>query len=287
MALQQLCNGLATGFVYGLIALGYTLVFGVLRLVNFAHCDVMMVGAYLGYLANVWLGWGLLPSVFVAVGGCVLLGLLLNRVVYRPLRGVTGMPVFAAAIGAGLILEYTMMALFSAQPRAYQGNFIGGTLEIAGMVVPKAKLIALVLSLAAMIALQVFLTRSKGGRAMRACASDRFASQLCGINEDHAADLAFILGSALAGIAGVLYGSMFYIQPLMGSMPGLKAFCAAVIGGIGSIPGAVLGGIVLALSETFATACMNTAFRDAMSFILLVLVLLLRPRGILGRKERV
>ena len=286
MAATQLINGISLGFIYALIALGYTLVFGVLRMVNFAHCDVMMIGAYVGYFTSRYLGWGLLPSMAAAILVCSLLGIAIHAFVLHPLQASGGVPLLTAALGVSLILEYGMMAAVTAQPRAFTRDFVGGTIRIGDLQLPRDRLLIVVVSLLMLALLQWVLTKTRAGRGMRACGSDPVASTLCGVRPITAGRTAFLAGSAMAAVAGVLYGGMFYIHPLMGAAPGLKAFCAAVIGGIGSIPGAVLGGITLGLAETFAVAFLPTAFKDAVAFVLLIAVLLLRPRGMFGREER-
>ena len=286
MAAAQLACGLSLGMIYALIALGYTLVFGVLRMVNFAHCDVMMVGAYAGYFASRWFGWGLLPAMAAAVLCCALLGAAIHRWVIHPLERAGGISLLTGALAVSLILEYGMMALCGAQPRAFEGQFAGGVLHLGRLTLPRDRMLVLLFSVAMFLLLEWTLGHTRAGRGMRACGSDRLAASLCGIQPARAGRTAFVLGSGMAAVAGVLYGGMFYLHPLMGAAPGLKAFCAAVIGGIGSIPGAVLGGLTLGLAETFATAFLPTALRDATAFLLLLILLLLRPRGMLGREER-
>ncbi len=281
---EQLISGLSVGAVYALIALGYTLVFGVLRLVNFAHCDVMMFGAYAGYLASTLLHTGLWLSALLAAALCAGLGLIIERLCYRPLRGVRGMPVLVVTLGVSLLLQYTMMLIFGAGARAYPAADGQGVVHLGGIALPVSKLITLVTGLVFTAGLQFVLLKTRSGRAMRAVAEDSVAARLCGMEEQSAISLAFILGCSLAGVAGALYGSMYLISPLMGVSPGLKAFAAAVVGGIGSVPGAVLGGFALGLAEAFAGAVFGTATRDMASFALLIGFLLLRPGGIVGSK---
>ena len=278
--LQQVINALSTGGVYALIALGYTLVFGVLRLINFAHCDVMMVGAYVGYIAAAWLHLPLLPALVLSMGICALLGVILERFAYRPVRQSPGIAALVVAIGASLLIEYTIMLAFGASPKAVNFNELNGVMNLFGASIPVSRLFMLAVSILLMLALQGILTHTKSGRAMRAMACDSEAAKLCGVNLNATTMLAFALGSALAGTCGVLYGSMFAINPLMGVSPGLKAFVAAVVGGIGSIPGAVLGGLALGLCETFAAVFISTSFKDAAAFVMLIGVLLIRPGGI-------
>lgn len=280
--LEQLVSGLSVGAVYALIALGYTLVFGVLRLINLAHCDVMMVGAYAGYLCAVYLKTGFVVSAAVAALVCAALGLVIERFCYRPLQSTKGMPILVVALGVSLLLQYGIMLIFDAGARAYPSGFVGGVVQIGGVSIAGSKLCALILGIVFTALLQLMLTKTRAGRAMRAVADDKVAARLCGIKEQGVVRLAFAVGCALAGIAGAVYGSMYLLSPLMGVAPGLKAFAAAVIGGIGSVPGAVLGGFALGLGEAFAGAVFGTASRDIVSFALLIGFLLIRPGGIMN-----
>ncbi len=282
--LEQLVSGVSVGAVYALIALGYTMVFGVLRLINFAHCDVMMVGAYIGYLCAVYLKTGFVLSAILSALGCAVLGLAIERFCYRPLRDARGMPLMVVTLGVSLLLQYGVMLAFGAGARAYPSGFAGGVVQIGGVSIASSKLYALILCLVLTAALQLMLTKTRAGRAMRAVADDKTAAMLCGIRQQSTISLAFVMGCALAGVAGAVYGSMYLLSPLMGVTPGLKAFAAAVIGGIGSVPGAVLGGFALGLAEALAGAVLGTATRDVASFVLLIAFLLLRPGGIVGSK---
>lgn len=282
--MQQLINGLSIGSVYALVALGYSLVFGVLRMINFAHCDIMTLGAYAGYFCASYLQLGFILSTLWAVLFCSAVGIVIERWAYRPLRGIRGMPIMVVAIGLSLLLEYIVMFFFGADVRVYPPDFLGGILVIGGISLPVSRLVALVLALFLMGGLQFILHKTRQGRAMRAVADDSIAARLCGVDEKKIISLAFAIGSALAGVAGVAYGSMYLISPLMGTTPGLKAFAAAVVGGIGSIPGALLGGFALGLVETFVGAVWNTAFKDMIAFIILIVVILFKPGGLAGSK---
>lgn len=279
--MQQIINALASGAVYALMALGYTMVFGVLRLINFAHCDVMMAGAFAGYLCHGFFHLNAVFSILISMAFCGILGVLIEKIAYRPLRHAPSVSALIAAVGVSLVLQYGTMLLFGAEPKAYPKDFIGGVVQVGTGVLPLAKVTALALSVLMMAALQAFLKCSRRGRAMRAVACEPYAAKLCGVKEDGVISSAFFIGSALAGAAGVVYGAMYSISPLMGTAPGLKAFAAAVIGGIGSIPGAVLGGLVLGLAEALASEYISTAFKDCLSFAFLILVLLVRPGGIM------
>ncbi|MDR2654447.1 MAG: branched-chain amino acid ABC transporter permease [Oscillospiraceae bacterium] len=281
--MQQVINGLSSGAVYALIALGYSLIFSVMRMVNMAHCDVMMAGAYTGWLCADYLGLGLFASCAAAALVCGALGLVIERLVCRPIRGA-GLSLMTASIGVSLLIEYIFMLVFGADARAYPPGFTGGVLSAGGLNLPQSKLTALGAALILALVLQIFLFNTQRGRAMRAVADDEKAARLCGIDEKKAAGLAFAAGSALAGAAGVIYGSMYLVTPLMGVSPGMKAFAAAVIGGIGDLGGAVLGGFVLGLTETLAGNLFGTAFKNAAAYIILIVILLLSPGGLTGSK---
>ena len=283
--MQQVINGLSIGSVYALIALGYSLVFGVMRMINLAHCDIMMIGAYVGYICTVYLGMGLVLSIIWAVTVCSAVGICIEKFAFRPLKGVTGMPVMVVAIGVSLLIEYIFMFIFGADTRVYSGSYMRGILSFGDVVIPVSRVVVLALSVAIMIALQIVLSKTMAGKAMRAVADDDFAAELCGVDEKLTTRLAFALGSALAAVAGVFYGAMYVIHPLMGTIPGIKAFVAAVVGGIGSVSGAVLGGFALGMAETFAGAVLHTAFKDVTAYLILIAVLLFRPGGITGVKS--
>lgn len=294
---QQFVNGLAQGSIYALIALGYTMVYGVLRFINFAHGDIYMLGAYGGFFAAGWFGLSNIRSgetanlprvalVFiVSMLLCALAGAIMERLAYRPLRNSPRLTALITAIGISMLLEYGGQAVFTPDPQPFptllpdlllvnQPNF---TLSLVQVVIV---IVALVL----MLALQFTVLKTRLGRAMRAVSLDRGAASLMGINTDVIIAFTFALGSALAAAAGIL-NSIYTptINPLMGLMAGLKAFVAAVLGGIGSIPGAMLGGLLMGFAETAVVAAGYSQYRDAIAFAILILVLLLRPAGLLGR----
>lgn len=283
--MQQVINGLSIGAVYALIALGYSLVFGVMRMINLAHCDVMMTGAYAGYICAVYFKMGLVLSIIWAVVICSVVGICIEKFAFRPLKGVTGMPIMVVAIGVSLFIEYIFMFIFGADVRVYPSSYMGGVLSLGDTVIPFSRVAVLVASIVIMVLLQIILSKTMAGKAMRAVADDDFAASLCGVDEKATTRMAFVFGSALAAIAGVFYGAMYVIHPLMGTIPGIKAFVAAVVGGIGSVPGAVLGGFCLGMAETFAGTFLHTAFKDVVSYIILIAVLLFRPGGIAGSKS--
>jgi branched-chain amino acid transport system permease protein len=287
--LQQLINGLQLGFVYALIALGYTMVYGIVRLINFAHGDVFMVGAYLGFfaLASWRLPWPL--AILAAMVGCGLLGMFIERVAYRPLRNAPRISALITAMGVSLFLEYftSLRFVFGPDYRAFPRPFAVTTINLGGVTVSNIQLIVFGTALVLMLALYWFVNRTRTGLAMRAVSFDHNTARLMGINVDYIISVTFGLGSALAGAGGVLYGIAYpQIHPFMGVMPGLKAFVAAVLGGIGVIPGAMLGSVIMGLVETFTSAYISSTLRDAVAFAVLIVVLLVRPAGILGRSQR-
>lgn len=287
--LQQLINGLQLGFVYALIALGYTMVYGIVRLINFAHGDVFMVGAYLGFFALA--SWRLpLPlALLVAMAGCAALGVFIERVAYRPLRNAPKISALITAMGVSLFLEYftSLRFVFGPDYRAFPRPFAVRSYSVGGLSVSNIQLIVFGVALLLMVALWWFVNRTRTGMAMRAVSHDQATARLMGINVDAIISITFGIGSALAGAGGVLYGIAYpQINPFMGVMPGLKAFTAAVLGGIGVIPGAMLGALIMGVVETFTSAYISSTLRDAVAFGLLILVLLVRPAGILGRSSR-
>lgn len=287
--LQQLVNGLSLGSIYALIALGYTMIYGIIQLINFAHGDVYMVGAYVGYFSMAHLHLGFIPSLVLAMVVCSILGVVIERVAYKPLRKSTRIAVLITAIGMSLLLEYTMMYFAGAEVRSYPElpAAMSKTWQLGGVTITSLQVIIIAISVALMIALQFIVRRTKLGKAMRAVSQDADAAKLMGISVDNTISFTFAIGSALAGAAGVLVGVYYNsINPLMGIMPGLKAFVAAVLGGIGLIPGALLGGYLIGLVETIASGLGWSTFRDAVVFGILILVLIIRPNGVLGKNQR-
>lgn len=291
--LQQLVNGVAWGSIYALIALGYTMVYGVLRLINFAHGDVYMVGAYAGLFCALWLGAGTDPSLgkallvlVFAMAVCAVLGMVLERAAYRPVRRQPRLNSLITAIGVSLLLENLGIVLFGARPRAFPEIIRSQRVELGAIVIGSHQLLVLAVSLVLVAVLELIVHRTRVGKAMRAVSFNADAARLMGIPTDSIIAFTFALGSALAAAAGVLVGLYLpRVDPLMGLIPGLKAFVAAVLGGIGSIPGAMVGGIVMGLAETMVVAYVAPTYRDAIAFALLILILLFRPAGLLGKRE--
>jgi branched-chain amino acid transport system permease protein len=286
---QQLINGLSLGSVYALIALGYTMVYGVLRFINFAHSDVFMVGAFAGFYLSRWVPKeSLLGGLAVMAGAmlvCALLGIAIERLAYRPVRARSKLAVLITAIGVSLLLENVGQYVFGAAPKAFPSLFQIRTFSFGGgLILSSTQLAVFAVTLALLAALQFTVRRTKIGIAMRAVAYNPQAASLLGINIDVVISFTFGLGSALAAAGGILYALNYQsIDPMMGVLPGLKAFVAAVLGGIGSIPGAALGGVLLGVIETFVNGSRFSTYTDAIAFAILILLLLFRPAGLLGR----
>jgi branched-chain amino acid transport system permease protein len=286
--LQQLLNGLSLGAIYALIALGYTMVYGVLRFINFAHSDVFMVGAFIGYYMGKIIPentvWGGLVILLTAMVGCAMLGMLIERLAYRPLRGAATLNVLITAIGVSLLLEYSGQVFFGATPRTFPAVFPSVNFSLGDLIISSNQVVVIVVTALLMLSLQFIVYRTKMGTAMRAVSLNPKAAQLVGINNDVVISFTFGLGSALAAAGGILYALNYpSIDPLMGVMPGLKAFVAAVLGGIGNIPGAALGGLLLGIVETFVNGSQWSTYKDAIAFAILIIILLFRPAGLLGR----
>ena len=287
--IQQLINGLSLGSIYALIALGYTMVYGIIQLINFAHGDVYMVGAYVGYFCMARAHLGFFTSLVIAMLVCTVLGVVIERVAYKPLRSSTRIAVLITAIGVSLLLEYGMMFFVGPEVRAYppMPGFMEASYNIGGVIIRAQQLLIIGISLILMIGLQYIVRRTKVGKAMRAVSQDADAARLMGINVDNTISLTFALGSALAGAAGVLVGVYYNsIDPLMGILPGLKAFVAAVLGGIGLIPGALIGGYVIGAVETLVAGYGFSMYKDAVVFAILIAVLMVKPTGLLGKNVR-
>lgn len=285
--LQQLVNGLSLGSIYALIALGYTMVYGIINLINFAHGDIYMVGAYIGYAAITYGHMSFLPALLIAMAGSALLGVLIEKIAYKPLRNATRIAVLITAIGVSLLLEYGMMFFTSAEVRSYPKVLTDQVFHAGNIVISLQQIYIIVIAVVLMLVLQFIVHKTKVGKAMRAVSIDKDAAQLMGINVDRTISYTFAIGSALAGAAGVLVGIYYNsIDPLMGVMPGLKAFVAAVLGGIGIIPGAMLGGVTIGVTETLVSGYGGSMFKDAVVFAILILVLIIKPSGLLGKNKK-
>jgi len=294
--LQQLVNGLSLGSIYALIALGYTMVYGVLRLINFAHGDVYMVGAYAGYYLSRKLKGdepSLVGALVVMLGAmlvCAVLGVIIERFAYRPVRRAARLTLLITAIGVSLFIENGAQLVFGPDPKFFPSLAPRADFIVGGVRLTSEQLTVIAVSFLLMVLLRFFILKTRTGKAMRAVSFNLDAAKLMGISTDRIIAITFGLGSALAAAAGVLIGMQIpKIDPLMGIIYGLKAFVAAVLGGIGNVPGAVLGGLLIGTSEVMVVGYLSSTYRDAIAFGILILVLLLRPQGILGRthKEKV
>ena len=291
--LQQIVNGISLGSIYALIALGYTMVYGVLRLINFAHGDVYMLGAYAGYYLSRRLRGdepSFVSAVLVMLGSmlaCALVGVVIERFAYRPVRRASRLTLLITAIGVSLFIENGSQLVFGPDPKFFPSLAPRADVRLGLVRITSEQLTVIVVSVLLMLALRFFILRTRTGKAMRAVSFNLDAAKLMGISTDRIIAITFALGSALAAAAGVLIGMQIpKIDPLMGIMYGLKAFVAAVLGGIGNIPGAVLGGLLIGVSEVMVVGYLSSTYRDAIAFGILILVLLLRPQGILGRVQK-
>lgn len=283
---EQLLNGLNRGSIYALIALGYTMVYGIAKMLNFAHGDVIMVGAYTLSVSASMLGISPYLGVLASIVFCAVLGVVLEKVAYKPLRNSSPLAVLITAIGVSYFLQSLALLIFGSQQQKVASvihipSIYLGSIELTG-----ESIVTLGVTIIIMVSLTLFIKKTKTGRAMLALSEDRGAAQLMGINVNRTISITFAIGSGLAAVAGVLFVSSYgFVGPYTGSLPGIKAFVAAVLGGIGSIPGAMLGGILLGIIESFAQAYISTQLSDAIVFGVLILVLLVRPAGLLGRKK--
>ena len=281
---MQVINGLQLGSIYALVALGYTMVYGIIQLLNFAHGDIIMAGAYISWLVMAQLGLNPFLAVIFSVAGCTLLGVLIDKVAYAPLRNAPRLSILITAIGVSYFLENGAQLVFGADAKVVPSYTDVSTVQVGGVSVSFAAIVTVVVTAVATVVLTLLVQKTKLGKAMRAVSEDMGAARLMGINVNHTISFTFAVGSALAGIGAVLY-SMAYTQatPTMGMMLGTKAFVSAVLGGIGSIPGAVLGGFLVGFAEVIVTALGLSVWKDAVVFLLLIIMLIVRPTGIFGR----
>jgi len=283
--IQQLVNGLSLGAIYALIALGYTMVYGIIKLINFAHGDIMMVGGFVGFFSLTIFKTNIVVAMIAAMLTCAILGILIEKVAYRPLRNSTRIAALITAIGVSFFLEYVTIFLLGPSQRVFPDTaFPIKAYNIAGLSILNKDVFVVVSAVVLMLILQYIIKWTKTGKAMRAVSLDQEAAVLMGISVDKTISITFAIGSALAAAAGVMYGVYYStVNPLMGIIPGLKAFVAAVLGGIGIIPGAMVGGFVMGLLETMVSGYGNSLYRDAVAFGVLILILLIKPTGLFGR----
>ena len=284
--LNHLINGVSLGSIYAIIALGYTMVYGIAKMLNFAHGDVIMVGGYMCFCATVYLGWPPLAGVALAVVVCTALGVVIERLAYKPLRMAPSLAVLITAIGVSYFLQNAALLIWGSSTKSFTSVVSGSPISLfdGQLTIAPVTLVTVVTCIIIMVVLTLFTNKSKAGTAMRAVSEDKGAAQLMGINVNTTISLTFAIGSGLAAIAGVLLCSAYpTLMPTTGSMPGIKAFTAAVFGGIGSIPGAFIGGILLGVIEIFAGAYISTQLQNAIVFAVLIIVLLVKPDGLLGK----
>ena len=284
--IEQLINGLRTGSIYALIALGYTMVYGIAKMINFAHGDIIMVGAYALYVFAALLGLPVPACIILTIVFCAILGITVERIAYKPLRKAPSLAVLITAIGVSYFLQNMALLIFKATPIPFGSIINVPNVEIGGIHISGITIVTFVITAITMVILTWFINKTKAGSAMRAVSEDKGAAALMGINVNRTISLTFAIGSGLAAIAGILFISQYEsLYPTLGALPGIKAFVAAVLGGIGSIPGAMLGGIALGIIESLSKAYISTQLADAIVFGVLVLVLLVKPSGLLGKMK--
>lgn len=290
--LQHIINGISLGSIYALIALGYTMVYGILQMINFAHSDVYMIGAFAAYYVAKFLGIESQPGLgtlvlllFSSMIACAALGMIIERFAYKPLRKSPKLNILITAIGVSLLLQYSAQIIFGADPKVFPDVMVDSVMfEIAGVPVKSFDVTVLAVGLVAMLGLRFLIYQTKTGKAMRAVSSNSAVASMLGINVDRIITFTFVIGSSLAGVGSVLVGMKYpKLDPLMGMMIGMKAFVAAVLGGIGSLPGAILGGLIMGLSEEMVVAYLSSTYRDALAFGILITILIFKPAGLLGK----
>lgn len=287
--LSNLINGISLGSVYAIIALGYTMVYGIAKMLNFAHGDVIMIGAYISFCVTQYLNLPAWLSVLAAMFVCTLLGMTIERLAYKPLRSAPSLAVLITAIGMSYFLQNLALLIWGSNPKSFMSIISFGPLRLfdGQLIISDVAIVTVLACILIMIGLTWFTGRTRMGKAMRAVSEDKGAAQLMGVNVNRTISVTFAIGSALAAIAGVLLCSAYpTLMPTTGSMPGIKAFTAAVFGGIGSIPGAMLGGILLGIIEIFGKSYISTELGDAIVFAILIVILLVKPAGLLGKKIR-
>lgn len=287
--LSYLCNGISLGSVYAIIALGYTMVYGIAKMLNFAHGDVIMIGAYIAFCAMQYWGFPPILSVLAAMVVCTVLGMVIERTAYKPLRQASSLAVLITAIGMSYLLQNLALLIWGSNPKSFTSIISFGPVRLfdGQLIISDVAIVTVLACILIMLALTWFTGKTRMGKAMRAVSEDKGAAQLMGVNVNRTISVTFAIGSALAAIAGVLLCSAYpTLMPTTGSMPGIKAFTAAVFGGIGSIPGAMLGGILLGIIEIFGKSYISTELGDAIVFAILIVILLVKPAGLLGKKIR-
>ena len=285
--ISYLLNGISLGSVYAIIALGYTMVYGIAKMLNFAHGDILMVGGYAAFLAFNQMGLGIPLSILLSMAICTALGVLVERIAYKPLRSANSLAVLITAIGVSYLLQNLALLFFGANPKSFQSFVKIPALKLAGgqLIISGETIVTILVGILVAVVLLLFIHKTKAGQAMLAVSEDKGAATLMGVNVNGTIALTFAIGSALASVAGILLCSAYpTLTPTTGAMPGIKAFVAAVLGGIGSIPGAFIGGILLGVLENLSKAYISSKLSDAIVFSVLIVVLLIKPSGILGKK---
>lgn len=283
--LSNIISGLSLGSIYALIALGYTMVYGIAKMLNFAHGDIIVVGAFTVVTTVSTLGFGPLAAVLASIVVCVIFGVTIERVAYKPLRRSPPLSVLITAIGVSYFLQSLALLIYGSNQRSFPAVISVPPVHLGGLTIKGESVVTLIVTVLLMVLLTLFINKTRMGKAMRAVSEDKDAAELMGISVNKTISTTFAVGSALAAVAGVFYGSTYgFVGPYSGAMPGIKAFVAAVFGGIGSIPGAMLGGILLGVVESMSKAYISTELSDAIVFLILICVLLVRPTGLLGKK---
>lgn len=285
--LQQIVNGLSLGSIYALVALGYTMVYGIIKLINFAHGDIYMIGAYTAFFVTTYMGMSFIPALIVCMIVCGILGVLIERIAYKPLRKSPRITALITAIGVSYVIEYTTQFFMGTSVRTYPQLLPNTSWQLGPVRISYIQMVIFTVTIVLMVLLTFIIQKTKIGRAMRAVSADENAAKLMGISVDNTISFTFLIGSALAGAAGMLVGIYYNAAtPLMGMVPGLKAFIAAVLGGIGSIPGALVGGLFIGIAETMVSAYGGSMYRDAIVYAILILVLIIKPTGLFGKNEK-
>lgn len=284
--ISSIIDGISLGSVYAIIALGYTMVYGIAKMLNFAHGDVIMIGSYVIFMAITKLNLPVIVSTLIGVVACTLLGVIIEKLAYKPLRNATSLSVLITAIGVSYFLQNGAQLVWTSSTRIFP-TIIENCVVIGELSIPYLTLLTILICSIIMVSLMLFINKTKTGKALRACSEDKGAASLMGINVDKTISLTFAIGSGLAAVASLLLSATYpAVNPTMGSMPGIKAFTAAVFGGIGSLPGAFLGGVLLGIIEILAKAYISTELSDAIVFLVLIIVLLIKPAGLLGTNKR-
>ncbi|MEG0276107.1 MAG: branched-chain amino acid ABC transporter permease [Coprobacillus sp.] len=285
--ITQVINGLSTGSMYALVAIGYTMVYGIAKMINFAHGEIIMVGAYLAFVVSTMLGMPVIASVIISIIGCAILGMTIEKVAYKPLRNSGGLSVLITAIGVSYLLQNLFLIIFGSASITFPSFMPNGAIDFFGAQITYVSLLSLVLTSICTILLLLFINKTKLGKAMRAVSEDKGAAELMGINVNNTVSMTFAIGSGLGAIAGIIYGiSYSLINPYIGVMLGIKAFIAAVLGGIGSIPGAMVGGLLIGVAESITISYISSSFSDAVVFGILIFILLVKPAGLFGKNIR-